>query len=629
MTDLSSSNVLAIDNDKITLTAFATRDARFLEFHAFYDGYDEDNDGFTRDWHNRTRNNWHPGGVSSNPTGGTIDHIGTVRVEEAGNYSIDWDVSHIPAQSGVKFKVRVLDTARDVRDAAGGVTAEFELKRETTNVQTFTIPNFQDGILFHDGLFPTTLDRTITLPEDLSRFTDATVIASYWERPLLSINNNPDIPSFEDDEDDWQLSVRDVPMSYLNGGANLLTYKHRIGFGEFIEKPGPMIVLRGPAATGPEAPFARADNYQVIVNNQLSVNTEAGVLLNDADANGDVMSAILDEDVTNGTLILSSDGSFTYTPAPGFLGTDSFSYFVTDGTLNSGSVSVEIAVTDFDGDADLIAHFSFEDDDTPLIATDSSAFGNDGIISGAQYDPETGDGSSRSLDFNGNGSVSLGGLDVAGTGLTLAAWIKADSFPGAGRDPRIISKANAANSFGTIFMLSTYASGNSQKLQGRVNVGDETTDLLAPIGDLSTDVWHHTALIYDQETVKLYLDGVEVASTPLTGAVARDNNINVAIGSLPGGRFHFDGKIDDVFILQRAMSVADLQVLVQQGTGGNFTPVANDDSYTTVVNTNLVTDVATGVLANDTDGDGVALSATLITDVSNGDLNLGIDGVFT
>ena len=228
VTDVSSSNVLTIDNDKITLTAFATRDARFLEFHAFYDGYDEDNDGFTRDWHNRTRNNWHPGGVGSNPDGGTIDHIGTVSVGEAGNYSIDWDVSHIPAQSGVRFKVRVLDSARDVRDAAGGVSAEFELQRETTNVQTFTIPNFQDGILYHDGLFPTTLDRTIMLPEDLSGFTDATIIASYWERPFLSINNNPDIPSFEDDEDDWQLSVRDVPMSYLQGGANLLTYKHNI-----------------------------------------------------------------------------------------------------------------------------------------------------------------------------------------------------------------------------------------------------------------------------------------------------------------------------------------------------------------------------------------------------------------
>ena len=177
VTDLSSENVLSIDNDKLTLTAFATRDARFLEFHAFYDGYDEDNDGFTRDWHSRGRNNFHPGGTTSSPISGTIDHIGTVIVNGAGNYSIDWDIPHIPAQSGVKFKVRVLDSARDVRDAAGGATAEFELKRETTNVQTFTIPDFQDGILFHNGEFPSTLERSITLPEDLSSYTDATIIA--------------------------------------------------------------------------------------------------------------------------------------------------------------------------------------------------------------------------------------------------------------------------------------------------------------------------------------------------------------------------------------------------------------------------------------------------------------------
>jgi len=260
VSDLSSSNTLTIDNDKLTLTAFATGDARYIEFHAFYDGYDEDNDGLTLDWHNRTRMNRHPGGLRPLGTGGTIDHIGTVGVGNSGNYSIEWDVPHIPAQSGVKFKVRVVNTAQgtaqDVRDAAGGATGEFTLIRETTNVQTFTIPDFDDDILHHAGLFPDSIDREITLPKDLSAYDDAMVIASYWEQPFLSINNSPNIASFESKEDDWQLSVRDVPISYLQGGINLLTYSHNRGFGEFIEKPGPMIVLRGPAATASSAPSA-------------------------------------------------------------------------------------------------------------------------------------------------------------------------------------------------------------------------------------------------------------------------------------------------------------------------------------------------------------------------------------
>ncbi len=37
-----------------------------------------------------------------------------------------------------------------------------------------------------------------------------------------------------------------------------------------------------------------------------------GVLANDTDENDDVLTAVLDADVSNGTLSLSSDGSFTY-----------------------------------------------------------------------------------------------------------------------------------------------------------------------------------------------------------------------------------------------------------------------------------------------------------------------------
>ncbi|MCA9928381.1 MAG: hypothetical protein KC419_07890, partial [Anaerolineales bacterium] len=45
---------LNIDSDQLVLTATVTSEnADYVEFHAFYDGYDEDNDGVFRDWHNR------------------------------------------------------------------------------------------------------------------------------------------------------------------------------------------------------------------------------------------------------------------------------------------------------------------------------------------------------------------------------------------------------------------------------------------------------------------------------------------------------------------------------------------------------------------------------------------------
>lgn len=60
----------------------------------------------------------------------------------------------------------------------------------------------------------------------------------------------------------------------------------------------------------------------------------------------------------------------------------------------------------------------------------------------------------------------------------------------------------------------------------------------------------------------------------------------------------------------------------------NQAPVANSDSYSTVANTAL-TIAAAGVLANDTDPDGNALTAALVTPPSNGTLALNSDGSFT
>jgi VCBS repeat-containing protein len=60
----------------------------------------------------------------------------------------------------------------------------------------------------------------------------------------------------------------------------------------------------------------------------------------------------------------------------------------------------------------------------------------------------------------------------------------------------------------------------------------------------------------------------------------------------------------------------------------NSAPVANDDSY--AVNYGETLDVATpGVLANDSDVDGNALSAAVVDEPTNGTLNLNADGSFT
>jgi hypothetical protein len=71
-----------------------------------------------------------------------------------------------------------------------------------------------------------------------------------------------------------------------------------------------------------------------------------GVLVNDSgDMDGDPVTAILVDNVTNGTLLFNPDGTFTYTPNAGYVGSDSFTYKLNDGLADSNIATVTIYVT--------------------------------------------------------------------------------------------------------------------------------------------------------------------------------------------------------------------------------------------------------------------------------------------
>ncbi|MHA7620746.1 Ig-like domain-containing protein, partial [Cellulosimicrobium cellulans] len=57
----------------------------------------------------------------------------------------------------------------------------------------------------------------------------------------------------------------------------------------------------------------------------------------------------------NGDLTLNEDGTFTYTPAPGYVGTDSFSYTITDQDNNTSVGTVNITITEDENGIPLIA----------------------------------------------------------------------------------------------------------------------------------------------------------------------------------------------------------------------------------------------------------------------------------
>jgi prepilin-type N-terminal cleavage/methylation domain-containing protein len=92
------------------------------------------------------------------------------------------------------------------------------------------------------------------------------------------------------------------------------------------------------------APIAVADSYTTAEDTPLSP-AAPGVLANDTDAQGLPLTAILVSGVSNGTLTLNSNGSFTYTPNLNFNGTDSFTYKANNGSFDSNVVTVSLTVT--------------------------------------------------------------------------------------------------------------------------------------------------------------------------------------------------------------------------------------------------------------------------------------------
>src|SRR5439155_13901176 len=88
-------------------------------------------------------------------------------------------------------------------------------------------------------------------------------------------------------------------------------------------------------------PVAVADSYGVDEDGTLVVDAGHGVLSNDSDPDGDAITTLLLTHPANGTLTLSADGSFSYTPDADYFGTDGFTYHARDA---SGSLSSETTV---------------------------------------------------------------------------------------------------------------------------------------------------------------------------------------------------------------------------------------------------------------------------------------------
>ena len=93
------------------------------------------------------------------------------------------------------------------------------------------------------------------------------------------------------------------------------------------------------------APISVNDAYTLNEGATLTTNASTGVVANDTDKNSDTLTTTLISGVSNGTLTLNSDGSFSYIHDGSETTSDSFSYKINDGTQDSGNATVNLTIT--------------------------------------------------------------------------------------------------------------------------------------------------------------------------------------------------------------------------------------------------------------------------------------------
>jgi hypothetical protein len=93
-----------------------------------------------------------------------------------------------------------------------------------------------------------------------------------------------------------------------------------------------------------DPPTAAADSFTALADRTLNIGAP-GVLFNDSDIDGDLLTAVKVNSPAHGVLTLAADGAFSYTPAAGYRGPDAFSYRASDGEELSAARVVTLTVT--------------------------------------------------------------------------------------------------------------------------------------------------------------------------------------------------------------------------------------------------------------------------------------------
>ncbi len=236
-------------------------------------------------------------------------------------------------------------------------------------------------------------------------------------------------------------------------------------------------------------PIANDDTFDATEDTQLVVSSVDGVRANDIDTDntpgGSVLSVQLVSSPANGTLILGSTGTISYTPTPEFNGPDSFVYRLYDGKFYSDNATVTINVTSVnDAPTALDDHYTLDQDTTLNVPVATGVLANDSDIDGDVIKATVVTGPA-----NGTVTLSDDGSFVYAPNLGFSG---SDTFTYVANDTRMDSRVSTVNlavqATGECSSMTTRA---ATRASGRQSVRNESTALrpTTPTSGFSIASW--------------------------------------------------------------------------------------------------------------------------------------------
>lgn len=155
-------------------------------------------------------------------------------------------------------------------------------------------------------------------------------------------------------------------------------------------------------------------------------------------------------------------------------------------------------------------------------------------------------------------------LDLTGSTVTVSAWINATSTSGSAirRIANMAGEANAGSEKYSILLRNNQV----EMYIGTGSICENNDNVVAAY--TYTNSWHHVVGVYDNPTMRIYIDGVLAATDTHAngGTICAQQVGTFAIGRFSGAfPQYFGGGIDDVRVYNRALGADDIKRLYQLG----------------------------------------------------------------